>query len=191
MTDLPRRSGVLVPLLVGAAALALAVVFGFAYVDSRDAPEAAGTPAAADVPTEPFVSRAGRFSLQVPTDLEIRRHGRAAQFVSPDRELVVAVAPVEGDTLRDSNGALLESLRGGGYARFAVLHRGRDVVEGRRVRTTYGQAVNDAGTPVRFVALVLDGKRHNYAISAFTPEGSDPTEVLPRLHALVNSFRSR
>lgn len=187
----PHRR-VLLPLLVGVAALALAVVFGLVYVDSREASKTSGTSAAAtDVETAPFVSRKGRFSLRVPVDLEIHRHGRAAEFVSPDRELVLAVSPVAGSSLRDSNRALVGSLRDGGYARFEVLHRGREVMDGRQVRTTYGRAVNDAGTGVRFVALVLEGEAHNYAISAFTPEQSDPAEVLPRLHAMVNSFRSR
>ncbi len=188
------------PKILGLLALAAVALLGaglFGYVTVRDtagtSDRASASPASvaarsgAAVPTKAFVSRAGGYALRVPTDLAVTQSGPTARFTSPGKDLVVSVGPISGGPLRAATRSFLRTLRQG-YPRLALLGRQQERVDGRAALTVYGQVRNDKGVPLRFVVVIVAAHPRSFALTAFTAHDSDPTAVLPRVDAIVNSF---
>jgi len=179
---------VVVPAVVGVVALLLAVFFAYT-VFRGPAPSAKPEPdAAVTVDTDRFVSRKGGFSLDLPEDLEASRKGRTAQFVSKDKDLVIVVGPGEGGSLQQASDQFLKTLKAA-YKSFTLTGTQPEEVDGRRALTSYGQATNAGSTRIRFVSVVVRAQPRNYTIAAYTAFDSDPSFVLPRVNAVVNSFK--
>jgi hypothetical protein len=184
-----RRSprGVLVPVVAGSVALALALVL--AYVTVRDltgadpAPTAAGT----KVPTQRLVSKEGGFAVAVPTDLQVERAGAAVRLVSESKDLVVIVAPAGGGPLPRAERRVLTRMDRD-YPEVSVLGREQVEVDGHPGRTVFGHAVNDAGTKVRFAVTTVHAESDNFTLAAYTAFDASPTRVLPRVNAIANGF---
>ena len=72
--------------------------------------DSAATPAAQDGPLS-VVSRAGGFSLRVPTDLTGTRNGRGVQLATPDKTLLINVAPGPRRSLPDAQASALRAVK--------------------------------------------------------------------------------
>ncbi len=176
--------------LVVVGLLALAAAGWFGYLTVRGGRTDA-TAAAAPVHTRRVVSKAGGFSLRVPTDLAVTRASRSVRLTSRGKDLIVSVGPIDGGRLPQATSALLGTVRSG-YAHTTVLGHRKERVDGRRARTTYGQVRAKKGGPrLRFVVVTVAARPHNYALTAFTAHDSDPSVVLPRVDAIVSSFHVR
>ncbi len=179
--------------LVALGALALLGGGLFAYVTARDTLRGTGDttdPAPAALHTHRFASKAGGFSLRVPTDLTVKRSGAGARFTSADQDLVVSVGPIPGGPLRSATRGFLDTLRKS-YPQVQVLGRRNERVGGHRALATYGRTRNAGRIPLRFVAVTVAARPRNYVLAAFTARDTDPTVVLPRVDTIVNSFRVR
>ncbi len=182
-----RDPKVVVLMVVGVLALAGAGWFGYLTVRGR-AP--ADTAAAAPLPTRRVASKAGGFTVRVPQDMTVARAGRSIRLTARSKDLVVSVGPIDAGPLPAATRAFLGTVRAG-YSKVTVLGHRREHVDGHPARTTFGQ-VRQGGSTLRFVVVTVHARpRRNYALTAFTAHDSDPTVVLPRVDAIVGSFRTR
>lgn len=181
---------IVVPVTVGLVALLVGGLFAYITIRDRgDEPsDEAAAASAVEVKTEPFVSRKGGYSLDVPTALESTTQGPVTTFTSQDKALVVTVGPGERGKLEPASKRFVRTLRDG-YRRFDLLGTQKQTIDGRPALVSFGQATNSDKVRIRFVAVVVTNRPRNYTITAFTAFDSDPAVVLPRVNAIVNSFR--
>ncbi len=133
-----------------------------------------------------FVSRAGGFSLRVPTGMKAARTGRTARFTSLDKRLVVSVGPAGAGPVKAASAGLLRQFRAT-YPRVEVLGRRAEKVDGRRALTTYGRVRNADKVALRFVVVVVAAKPRTFAMTAFTSSG-DAGRVVPMVNKLAGTF---
>jgi hypothetical protein len=185
MTLRPRTSALVA---VGVCALVLGVLL--AYVTWRDTFGESPEPAAAAAPsvsTERVVSRAGGFSVAVPTSMTARREGRTLRLSSKDRDLVITVGPGERGRLARASDRLLADLRSK-YRGFEKWGSERLEIDGRPALSASGTVVNKAGVALRFVVVTVRARPRNYALIAFAARDADPASVLPRVNAVASGL---
>lgn len=176
---------VAVPVAAGVVALLAAACLGYLTVRGRLA--GPGTEPVA-VHTRTVLARG--FSIGVPHGMQLtRRHGTLS-LTDGRHSLVVTVGPTTAGPLRRAARDFGRSLRDG-YRRVRVLGHQPQQVDGRPALATYGQAVNAHGTRIRFVTVTVRARPRDFAITAFTAYGSDPTRVLPKVNAIASTFRVR
>lgn len=187
------RAGVtrraLLPLAVGV----VAVIIGGWLVWRAwfDAPQP-GPSASAATPhvlrTTPLVDRAGGFRIRVPHGLHGRLDGHSALVANKHRSLVLVVAPSGHRPVRAANRAVVAGMRAG-YHRLRIIGHRHQRVHGHRGLSTFGTATNHAGVRIRWVQLTVKAGPRTFTIATYTRHDSDPHWVLPRVNAVVNSFR--
>jgi hypothetical protein len=186
MAQRARRSTALV--VVGVCALALGGWFG--YLTWRDTGGRSTEPTAAAAPsvhTDRVVSRAGHFSVAVPTAMSVDKHGRTVRLSSRDRDLVITVGPGKKGRLPQANRRLLAELAST-YGEFEPLAAERLEVGGRPALSASGTLTNRAGVRLRFVAVTVRANPRNYALVAFAARTSNPVSVLPQVNAVASGF---
>ena len=179
---------ILVPVSVGLVALLVGGLFAYITIRDRGDEPTTETSASSEVETQPFVSRKGGYSLDVPTALEASSQRQVTTFTSQDKSLVVTVGPGERGRLKAASKRFVGTLRAG-YRKFDLLGTQKQTIDGRPALVSFGQATNSDKVRIRFVAVVVANRPRNYTITAFTAFESDPTVVLPRVNAIVNSFQ--
>ncbi|MGH8965646.1 MAG: hypothetical protein ACRDXB_10010, partial [Actinomycetes bacterium] len=148
VTRLFARRNIVVPVVVGVVAVLLGSLFAFITLRGDDDTEQTSAP---KVTTRSFVSEAGGYAIDVPTDLEESRQGRAATFSAKDKSLVVTVGPSEAGPLRPASRRYLRTLRAG-YEEFQLLGKQDETIDGRPALAAYGQVTNENRVRIRFVA---------------------------------------
>jgi hypothetical protein len=181
--------GVLVPVVVGAFALALAVVLGYVTVRDTTGAEPASAAAAGTtkLPTGRLVSETGGFAVAVPTDLEASRQAGAVRLVSESKDLVILVGRAGRGPIGQAQQRMLTRLKRE-YPKMALLGVQSAQVNGNPTQTVYGQAVNDAGTRLRLAVVTVHAGSRNFSVVSYAAYDADPTTVLPRVNTVVNSF---
>lgn len=177
----------LVPLVVGV----LAVLVGGWLVWRawfHDEPRRPPARPSSTLRTEALVDKAGGFQIRVPQGLHGRLDGQSALVASKDRSLLMVVAPSGNGPVRAANQAVVASMRAS-YDRLKVLGHRPERVHGRRGLSSFGTATNHAGVRVRWVQLTVHAKPRTFTIATYARHDTDPRWVLPRVNAVVNSFR--
>ncbi|MGH3815772.1 MAG: hypothetical protein ACRDUV_25540 [Pseudonocardiaceae bacterium] len=203
MAPLPRTlraSRVAVATAVGIVALVLAVVLTFQIATQDSASTGTVQPArstpsrpekptseAVQVETKPYVHRRAHFRVEVPADYRVERRSHGVRLISADQDVVVTVGRGEQGGLRAAGGALQDTLKQS-YDKVRVLGTQRNRVDGRPALISSGRAANSAGVAIRFVTVTVQHRPRAYALTAFTAMDSDPSQVLPRVNAVVNGF---
>jgi hypothetical protein len=146
------------------------------------------TPSPAPViKTTRLVSKQGKFAVGVPEDVSAKKVPPAVTMTTADKTLHVAIGPVPAAKLAAINKALMRNLKQS-YSDVRTTRSESEDVDGHKATQTYGRALNDKKVPISFVNVVVKSKTRNYVISAFTGGGSDPTFVVPRVNAVINTF---
>ena len=177
---------VAVPAAAGVVALLAAAYFGYLTLRGRHADPGATQPVSVHTRT---VTAKG-FSIGVPASMRVTRKLGAVTLSDKGRSLVVTVGSTTAGPLRHAARDFVRSLRDG-YHRVRVLGHQPQQVDGRPALATYGHAVNSHGARIRFVTVTVRAQPRDYAITAFTAYGSDPTRVLPKVNAIASTFRVR
>lgn len=174
-----------VPAQIGVVAL-LAGGF-FLFLTLRGDPEDKATTAPRTETTR-LVSREGGFSIGVPAGLNGAKYGRTVKLASKDKTLVVTAGPAGAGSLTQNSEQFATSLEAN-YSDVQVLGREPQKIDGRSALATFGQAVNANRIKVRFVSVAVSAKPRDYAINTFTAFDTDPDVILPKVNAIVNTFR--
>ena len=180
----------LLPLALGAVAVLVGGWLVWRAWVHDDPPSATSAPRSTPqaLRTTPLVDRAGGFRIRVPQGLHGRLDGHTALVARKDRSLLLVVAPSGPGSVRAANRAVVASMRAS-YHRLKVLGRQPQPVHGRRGLSTFGTATNHAGVRIRWVQLTVAAKPRTFTIATYTRRDTDPHWVLPRVNAVVSSFR--
>lgn len=168
--------------------LALLAAAYFGYLTLRGRPNDPGATQPVSVHTRTVTGKG--FSIGVPASMQVTRKHDTVTLSDKGHSLVVTVGRTVAGPLHHAARVFVRSLHDG-YRRVRVLGHQPQRIDGRRALATYGHAVNAHGTRIRFVTVTVRHRPRDYAITAFTAYGSDPTRVLPKVNAIASTFRVR
>ncbi len=137
--------------------------------------------------TTRLVSKKGKFAVGVPEDVTAKKVPPAVTMTTADKTFNVAIGPVAPAKLSAINKALQRDLDKA-YTDVRVTRSETKDIDGHKATQTYGRALNDNKVSISFASIVVKSKTRNYVISAFTAADSDPTFVVPRVDAVINTF---
>jgi hypothetical protein len=189
-----RLFRLILPFEIAVVALLGALYFGIDMVrgpESEARSDAARTPTEEVLPevtTTPLVNKRGGFAVGVPENVEATKVGPAVAMATADQALNFVIAPVEPGTMSASRSGFMRGMKQS-YTDVRVTKTETKTIDGREARVTYGRALNAEKVDVRFINLVVKDTPRNFAINTFTAADTDPTFVLPRVHAVFNSFQ--
>jgi hypothetical protein len=134
------------------------------------------------------VNEAGGYRLMAPDGWKVSQQGPTTKLTSPGKQAVVSVGTGNPGALQDA-GALFFQQVGRHYENPKLTGvEGKQI--GSRPALVYGGlGINDEKVKIKFLAITVQGKPRNYAISVFTAADSDPQQVLPKVNSVVGSFR--
>jgi hypothetical protein len=134
-----------------------------------------------------YENRVQGYGFTYPRTWDLREDIRFTRLQSPNGRIVASFRLWEPGDLDVASSRLLDSLADD-LGDLELIGMTRERIGGSRSIIVSGTTTNEAGRPVRFLAITIRGEPLNYAISIFVPRGSDPTRVLPRLESIVSSF---
>jgi hypothetical protein len=134
-----------------------------------------------------YENRVQGFGFTYPRTWDLREGARFTRIQSPNGHIVASYRLWESGDLDVASSRLLDSIADA-HPRLELIGMTRERIAGSRSIIVSGTATNEAGRPVRFLAITIRGEPLNYAISIFVPRRSDPARVLPRIESIVSSF---
>lgn len=134
------------------------------------------------------VNEAGGYRLTAPDGWKVSEQGAVTKLTSPGKDAVISVSTGNPGALHDA-GALFFQQVGRHYKNTKLTG-----VEGKRIGSrpalVYGGlGTNSKNVKINFLAITVQGKPTNYAMSVFTAADSDPQQVLPTVNSVVGTFR--
>jgi hypothetical protein len=182
--DLPLTLGG-IALIVSAAILVVATFESPQPTIAESNPPSIG-PELVQGPVE-YENRVQGYGFTYPGTWDLREAARFTRLQSPDGRIVASFRLWASGDLDVASSRLLDSLADA-HRDLDLIGMTRERIDGSRSIIVSGTATNEAGRPVRFLAITIRGEPLNYAISIFVPRRSDPARVLPRLESIVSSF---
>lgn len=166
--------------LIGVVALVAAIAVGAIALLVDESPTADG-PAM-------IVNEAGGYSLVAPQGWDVTEEERTTTITSPDGAAVLTAGLGEKGPLEDAAALFFQKVARN-YTDFSPL-----AVQGQRIASRpallwAGKGTNANDVSVRFLAITIEGRPRNYAISYFTADGPEGSAVLPQVTSVVDSFR--
>lgn len=182
--DLPLTLGG-IALIVSAAILVVATFEGPEPTTTESNPPSIG-PELVQGPVE-YVNRVQGYGFTYPGTWDLREGARFTRIQSPNGRIVVSYRLWASGDLDVASSRLLDSLANA-HTELELIGMTRERIGGSPSLIVSGTATNEAGRPVRFLAITIRGEPLNYAISIFVPRRSDPARVLPVIESIVSSF---
>lgn len=143
-----------------------------------------------DVATEPYVSSIASYGYLYPPKWDLREDGAVSKIVNQEGNVLVSFGPGPDGQLEpamESFAALLDE----SYADFKKTGEERRTIGKNQALVFEGTALNEAGLPLRWTALLVEGDEDNYAIAAFSAANVDPSQIDPTLEEVFRSFTAR
>jgi hypothetical protein len=134
-----------------------------------------------------YVDPTRGYGFSYPATWSLREEERVIQVESPNGRILLRFQLGASGDLDAASSRLLDSLADTTSNR-ELIGTTREQIDGSRSVLVSGTATDEAGKPVRFLAITVRGEPQNYAISIFVPRRSDPARVLPRIEEIVTSF---
>jgi hypothetical protein len=132
---------------------------------------------------------AAGYSFFRPAGWEVSERGTVSELTGPDRDVILSFGLGPEGELWGASDKLAASIEGA-YDEVQLQGPRREAIAGRSAIVVGGSAVNQAGVPVRFLAITIRIGGENYAISVFVAETSDPVKVLPVVEDIIASFEA-
>ena len=178
--------------LAGLALLVIgAIVAGLAFAgvfdSDDDAPPAAGASGPA---METHTNRAGGYSFSYPSKWKVRNDGSTSVITAPGSEQIVSFGTAPDGPLRRAARRFLSKVVRA-YEDPTLSAAELQTIDDHRALAVAGEAVNETGIDIRFLTVTVAGGRGNYGIAVYTNAAADPTETLPTMQAILDSFRIR
>jgi hypothetical protein len=157
-------------------------------------PPRRSTPAPSESPrptvqSERHTNDAAGYSFLQPPGWVVSDRETVSDLESPDGDVIVSFGLAPEGSLEEATAALAGSINDA-YEDVQVSGPERQDMGEHRAVVVGGNAVNEAGVPIRFLALTLRLEGQNYAISVFVADASDPVKVLPPVEDIIASFDS-
>ncbi len=173
-------------LVIGAivAALALAGVFEAGDDDNRPGSDDSA------LALETHTNRAGGYSFSYPSNWKVRNDGSTSVITAPGSEQIVSFGTAPDGPLRRAARRFLSKVVRA-YEDPTLSAAELQTIDDHRALAVAGEAVNETGIDIRFLTVTVAGGRGNYGIAVYTNAAADPTETLPTMQAILDSFRIR
>lgn len=184
------------PIEIAVICLIGAIYYGYHAVKGPEptaepdaSPTASATPSAPPkVKTTRLVSKKGGFSVGVPDKVVAKKVGPTVQMMTADKTLSVLAGPAEVGSISKTSNAFIDAMRKT-YKDVRVVRSETRQLDGHKAKLTYGRAQNAKKVQISFVSVAVKAQPRNYAINAFTAADSDPLFVVPRVNAIIDSFK--
>jgi hypothetical protein len=137
-----------------------------------------------------YENRVQGYGFSYPGTWDLREAARFTRVQSPSGRIVISSRLWVSGDLDVASNRLLDSLADA-HPDLELIGKTRERIDGSRSIIVSGTATDEAGRPVRFLAITVRAEPLNYAISIFVPRQSDPDRVLPRIESIVSSFDFR
>ncbi|MGZ8624341.1 MAG: hypothetical protein ACXWYQ_09295 [Actinomycetota bacterium] len=183
-----RRRRVRTGVVVGVLALAGAAVA--AVLVTRD--EVVATPGPVPGGTRTGVQRfqdpSGRYAFRYPAGWGLTQDATSTQVFGPDDSVVVSIGPAPaGDPATVAPDLAAASTEAWGDVQLEVV---RPQLVGTVQASSVGGAGTDAaGTPVRFLVIVVPGGVDNISITVVVPIDAEPSVATPGIEQILATFR--
>ncbi len=139
-------------------------------------------------PMASFVNQAGGYSLHYPTEWTVTAMGSTTKLTNRAKDVVVGIGEAPAGKLTQASerftGVLLQA-----YKDVRLESRQAQEIGGRPAVLAAGSAKNISRVELRWLTITIEHRGRNFGISVFTSASTDPREVLPQLHDIVESFR--
>lgn len=170
------------PVLTSIAAVALVLALGLGVtalvLDDDSTPD-----------SDAVVNRAGGYQLMAPEGWDVTKEGPITKLTSPRKDALISVGTGNPGPLHAA-GALFFQQVGRHYENTKLTGVEGQQVGPRPALVYGGLGVNKQNVKINFLAITVEAKPTNYAISVFTAADSNPQEVLPRVNSVVDTFRA-
>lgn len=130
----------------------------------------------------------GGYEFLYPREWHLTAAGTRTKVVSPERDVVVSIGLAPPGGLGAASDAFVASVREA-YDDVETTSTERDRIAGNAAVFVGGSAVTNEGEPIRFLTVTVGDSGRNYAIGVFVPGAAEPTEVLPTVRGMIDSFR--
>lgn len=168
------------PVLTSIAAVALVLALGLGIT---------GLVLDDGVDSDEVVNQAGGYQLTAPDGWDVTQDGAITKLTSPGKDAVISVSTGNPGALHDA-GALFFQQVGRHYENTKLTGVQSEQIGSRPALVYGGLGINDENVKINFLAITVEAKPTNYAISVFTAANSNPQEVLPRVNSVVDTFRA-
>jgi hypothetical protein len=139
--------------------------------------------------TKRHINELGGYAFAYPPEWHLTEEGAVSKITSANRDVLVSFGLGPAGSLSSASERFL-----------AILERSYEGFELDSTRSkTYGvnpgfqykgTAVNQSGLPIRFLAVVMQGRFGNYAIASFTAGDVGTHKYIPVLQEVLRSFRT-
>jgi hypothetical protein len=141
------------------------------------------------VDSDEVVNRAGGYQLMAPDGWDVTQQGAITKLTSPGKEALISVSTGNPGALHDA-GALFFQQVGRHYKNTKLTGVQSEQIGSRPALVYGGLGINKKNVKINFLAITVEAKPTNYAISVFTAANSDAQQVLPRVNSVIDTFRA-
>lgn len=170
------------------AVLATVVLIALVLYGSGSPARQLEAPGADAAPAARHVNAEGGYSLRSPTGWSASTEGTATKLIGPNSDVSLSLDIAPYGNIDDVSKRFVRTLT----AKWTVVEveasQGRSVGNAPAV-SVGGTGTDSEGTPIRFLTIVLDAGKRNFAIAVSTPLEHDPANVVPQIQEIVSSFQ--
>ena len=179
-----RRTRLLIAAgLICVAAAPTAIVM---YVNGSSSPSRADVGHTAG--PERYVNAEGGYGFRVPTGWNVRTSASTTQVTSPNDDIAISILVAPQGDIDAVSDASIESIAATWTDTKIEASQPRTVGD-LPALSVGGTAVDDSGTPIRFLSIVIDSGTRNHAIWVSVPEAYDAATFLPSIDQILTTFR--
>ena len=169
--------------LICVAAAPTAIVM---YVNGSSSPSQAGGGHTAG--PERYVNAEGGYGFRVPTGWTVQTSDSTTQVTSPNDTIAISVLVAPQGDIDAVSDASIESIAATWTGTKSEAPQPRTVGD-LPALSVGGTAVDESGTPIRFLSIVIDSGTRNHAIWVSVPESWDAATLLPSIEQILTSFK--
>jgi hypothetical protein len=138
--------------------------------------------------TEPHANSRAGYSFSYPPEWRLTEKGSAARIVSPGKEASISFGLGGKGSLRRVASQLVGELQDV-YRNVSLTGFQLTLIDDEPAVAFTGSAVSRKDIPLRFQAISVAGEERNYSVTVFVAAEADPTEVVPPIQEMLDSFR--
>jgi hypothetical protein len=137
---------------------------------------------------ERYVNVEGGFAFRAPQDWSVRSAASTTEVASPGGTVTISIQAAPDGDIDVASETFVESLTTGWTDTQAEAPKSRTVGDLPAVSVS-GTAVDETGSPIRFLSIVADSGVRNHAISLAVPRTWDAVSFMPAIEEVLSSFR--
>ena len=181
-----RRSRLRLLVIAGLICVAAAPTAIVMYADDSSSPPQADV-VEANGPQR-YVNAEGGYGFRVPSRWHVQTSESTTQVTSPNGNVAISVLVAPQGDLDVVSEASIANIAAAWTDTTTEVSQPRTVGD-LPALSVGGSAVDESGTPIRFLSIVIDSGTRNHAIWVSVPESWDAATFLPSIEQILTSFK--